>query len=762
MKRFLLLFFIICAVPALLKSQSADELPGDYEQFPRLDYVFNNLQLNLEVNPDARTFAGTATYTITPKTTAAEELILDSRELSVKSVMVAGSEAEFEIEAGKLIIDIPENRRTGSREFEVKIEYETTPEFGVLKTPEGTLFTSTLPFARSHWVPVFDHPRVTFSYVARIMVPEGKTAVSNGFLESESSAENGNKVFNWKSAQKISATDLGIVVGRLSYEEIISGIKPVRVYREDEIISRERKNELTRAASRKLGEVQRQYRMEFPYDGLSLIVLPDHFWETKPYLAGMGYLFTNKGSLENQLNSVVEAQWVGVWQRPEQWSDAAGTVLMQNLIRAERQNEKPNILDFPETSVYPWFNPLKYEKWNGMMAEMNASDKRVIRETVQPLLYRGQGVYGWQDFAKIWYEESGRYKSSVPEFTETEEKPEPVMFDLVFERNSENNRIEVILEPRDEIRNEKLEIPLIIFQAGDQRTETVEILKTGGSQNLDVGSGVQNITVDYDKLDGVDFFEMKDLSFWLHQIRRDPSPERRERAALAMPRFRDDPDIQLALSDYLRQEESTNVRTAMIRALSDIVEGASGTDQVFLTMSRNASGEELVAVVDAFWYYEGNSQVIEVLSRIALSNRNPEAAVTAISVYRHVAGMDRFNELARRILLGSQSPQVKAGLIRELFRSDQMNVAVNTSLDVLEGNFPYAMRAEAFNMLVTHDRKRELRSVMTKLSTDNDPRIRYLVLQHADVLEPNQMNDLLEKRYFSEFDQRVRVIFEDF
>ena len=143
--------------------------------------VIEDLALDLALDFDTRTLAGTATYTLQWKDGSATELALDTRTLAIEQVEgeAAGGwqplqyalDDEDPVFGSRLTVQTPE------RPERVRVTYRTAPEASGLQWLEPSMTEGgELPFmfsqsqaihARS-WVPLQDTPSVRYTYSARI------------------------------------------------------------------------------------------------------------------------------------------------------------------------------------------------------------------------------------------------------------------------------------------------------------------------------------------------------------------------------------------------------------------------------------------------------------------------------------------------------------------------------------------------------------------------------------------------------------------
>ncbi|MFW6347959.1 MAG: HEAT repeat domain-containing protein, partial [Cyclonatronaceae bacterium] len=430
--------------------------------------------------------------------------------------------------------------------------------------------------------------------------------------------------------------------------------------------------------------------------------------------------------------------------------------------------EAITLSDYPEAEGFRYWqrwHPQYRAAWRQTFEELPEFQRQSIRESLQDIARQESGAHRQQDLFERWYAGTGRMFEPVSfrdalgeDGPEEETGSETTIVNLNIELNREASEIQLTVDPQQPPERDSLDVPLTIYTRDGQQEREITVFRTGGEFSVSYEEPPRNVAVNPDKLpDGLSYFELKPLDMWLHQLERDPAPEQREAAALMMPRFRDDPDIQLAMQDFLRTEEDAEVRTAMIRSLSDIVDGASGTQQIFLDMARNAEGEELQAAVDALWPYEGNEDVKQQISRIVRRSENIGAVVSAISVYRQIATEEEFNTLASTILVSSRPALIRAAMLEELHRTDNTELAVGTSMDVAEAtDFPYALRSRALETLARFEHYEELEEIMPSVIADADPRLRYLALQQLSFIGQEARTAFLEQRREREQDPRVR------
>jgi aminopeptidase N len=168
---------------------------------------YDALHYDLELSYDPPTDRLEGVASITAR--ALEDLSsfnLDLQQLDVSAVSVNGRSAALHRDGQELRIT-PHNRLNEHSRFHVSVRYGGVPEtivgspivfgspYGFLHTDDGN-FVGAEPNASSTWFPSNDHPSDKATYVFRITVPEGVTAVANGRLV-WSRTRDGKSTFVW-------------------------------------------------------------------------------------------------------------------------------------------------------------------------------------------------------------------------------------------------------------------------------------------------------------------------------------------------------------------------------------------------------------------------------------------------------------------------------------------------------------------------------------------------------------------------------------
>ena len=154
---------------------------------------------------------------------------LDLRGFTVSSVTVDGRRAQFAQAGQELRID-PARTLDRGRSFTVVVTYagatgqpldNTEAEYGWVSFPDGA-FVANEPDGAPTWYPVNDTTTDKASYDFRITVPEGKTAVANGFLVGQRTKA-GKTTFIWHAPEQMASYLSTASVGDYQLRQYRSG-----------------------------------------------------------------------------------------------------------------------------------------------------------------------------------------------------------------------------------------------------------------------------------------------------------------------------------------------------------------------------------------------------------------------------------------------------------------------------------------------------------------------------------------------------------
>ncbi|MEN5060225.1 M1 family metallopeptidase [Luteimonas sp. TWI1416] len=209
-------------------AEAADRDEHSYAEPDKV--VTEDLALDLALDFDARTIAGTATYTLQWKDPAATELVLDTRALTIDKVEgEAGGQwqplhyalADADATLGsKLTIQAPD------RNARIRVTYTTSPDASGLQwlTPEMTegkklpfMFSQSQQIHARSWVPLQDTPAIRYTYSAHVTSrPDVMVLMS---ADNDPAAQRDGD-YTFKMPQKIPSYLMAIAAGDLVFKPI--------------------------------------------------------------------------------------------------------------------------------------------------------------------------------------------------------------------------------------------------------------------------------------------------------------------------------------------------------------------------------------------------------------------------------------------------------------------------------------------------------------------------------------------------------------
>jgi leukotriene-A4 hydrolase len=193
--------------------------------------VITDLALDLKVDFDTKTIAGTATYTLDWKDKAAKQLVLDSRDLGIDKVEGEAAAGQWQplqyglgkrddILGSKFTIEAP------AQNAHIRVTYRTSPDASGLQWLDAAMTEGKkLPFmfsqsqqihARS-WVPLQDTPSVRYTYSAHVVTRPDVMALMSADND-PNAARDGD--YSFKMPQKIPSYLMAIAAGDLVFKPI--------------------------------------------------------------------------------------------------------------------------------------------------------------------------------------------------------------------------------------------------------------------------------------------------------------------------------------------------------------------------------------------------------------------------------------------------------------------------------------------------------------------------------------------------------------
>ncbi|WP_372905106.1 HEAT repeat domain-containing protein [Rhodohalobacter sp.] len=772
-KKFTLSLFSFISIFAFIQDLSAQS--WDYKAYPVLPFEISHLDAELNIK-DTGSIEGDILYLIKLKDENLDSLVLDSRDIEILSAVINNETKEFYIENHKLVV-LTDGEYERGDEISLRIQYRTTPDFGLYQTAKGTFFTSFLPLTTSHWLPVPDHPRVEFTSEFIFTHPAGKSVVSNGrraSMEIESVSE---ETTSFTSNKTLSPVDINFAMGDL---DLISSTQngfdfqseytsmferrsdhQIHIYTENSDLQTD---QLLQSAVDAYGKLYENLNIGYPFRDLSIIVLDDNFWETKSYGAGIIYLYVNRGDLEAQLKRAMTGVWLGAHFRAEQWSDPDAITALQGWTHN-------SLFDLDYVTVktdepYHVFDGSLSSKWQYNFAEghhekFNGHFERVYNF----LLSESSRVLSWTDLAEEMYEDSGIPYFDKPELDEiTREETSDQVYMAEMSWGEDRQNITVSFDAVADPVNELVTVRVKEYTLLDEKENEITFTGESDSVVLNVSGNTENIVLSISGRDDIRLEVQKPFEFWMHQLRNAEDSERRKEAAVGLAGFSDNPDVQLVLQDQMRNEDNPEVYAELLRTFSAVTKGATGTDQTLIDQLSTGNSEEVrLAAVEGLAYFRGNDSVISRLRSIANQTDNSDIRTAAVRSLNEVTDSERFKIISEDLITQESLLQDVPLILNLLSEKGEKEAAVQYAGTFITDGFPYSIRSKVLDMILETDQSREgWENRLPSLLEDRDPRIRIQSLNAMDRVSSSFRNEWLDRRMTEEYDERVRRALSQF
>ena len=264
--------------PADVKNDSEIEIGKDYHfQSNPEEIVVTHVSLDLTADFDRSVLHGFAELTVDRVQEGVNDLVLDTRDLTINSVTVAGEDIAFEMMptdphlGTALFITLPANAD------KVKVNYETSPGASGVQwlTPEQTsgkqqpfLFTQAQAIHARSFIPLQDTPKARVTYDAVIRTPKELLAVMSAANDPDTERDG---VYEFDMPQRIPSYLIALAIGDLEFKAMG---KRTGVYAESAWLDKAAKE--FEDTENMLIETEKRYG-EYSWGRYDLLILPPSF-----------------------------------------------------------------------------------------------------------------------------------------------------------------------------------------------------------------------------------------------------------------------------------------------------------------------------------------------------------------------------------------------------------------------------------------------------------------------------------------------------
>lgn len=741
----------------------------DYPKYPKLDVELSTLDADIRLEPEENRIEGSVDYDLNTRRAGVDSLVLHAAHMEIEQVRVLDQEVDFQLQNDSLFIPLSDSSES-DEEFSVSVDYNATPGFGLFKNADETMWSSTLPASVRHWLPTIDHPRVTAQSRITYTVPSGTQMIGTGLLTEEDVSDVDHQVYTFESGAPIPISALSFAVGNFDTEDSKSGDKPINLAVEETVPEYD-KAELLAQAREIMEESSEVLGQDYPFEELNIVLLNDHFWETKSWATSTVFLYENAGNLEAQLRRGIYSQWLGVYQREEQWSEAEALNMLQTALHFQITDEDMSLEaeDRPDevpSNLYEVFSSHTWTDWQKNYESLDANWQSTINNSLKDVMEWPAGVYDFDDYAEYWYEQSGQPRFDIPDLEgageQDESESDSIRYRVDYDLNEEDGELTLNFSAEEGMYEELVNLPLI--RVTKNENDTTEVTFTGEEDSVMINLPVLVETVEFDLSDRENLVldEYKPIPFLIYEVRNAETEEQREEAAGKLGFYEDDPDLELAIRDILSQELDPKVEAALLSSLAEITDGDQGTQDVFLSALDSEHDEIKLAALSALQNYPDSDDVLSEVESFASNTEELSMFKDAAKILTGLSDAETFTAFTDEIVQADTAGYKAIYSIRELANMGETDRAVQQAEYYIDPAFEYPVRASALGILIQHDESAEEWQERTDdLLTDLDPRIRYQAVRGLRNIDDLNYQELLAGHREDEYDQRVFLMMEE-
>ena len=759
--------FIFCSLSVFsLKAQS-----WDYEKYPAFDIEITHLDADIRIQENGM-IEGDLLYNARVMGHQTDEIRFDAARVSIQSITVNDVQKEHRFDDHQLIIELEDGVVRGDV-IQIRIIYDAVPSFGLHRNELGTTFTSLLPKTNRHWLPVIDHPRAEFTTEIQFTHPTGYTITASGTRGESELLNIDEETVTFSSATAIPATAISWALG--NFQQTIStadsdqGLQGVefntfRRFRDENSVNISFYSEsdddistITESAINAYLDLSEYFGESTPLSDIHIVVLNDDFWETKHYGAGIIFVYSSLGNVEDQVKRGMLSQWFGIQVREVQWSDADAILAAQ----AHTANKLFNlhISEGDVTGTYDHFGSVNFSRWlNFFYQQQSESFTHDLSYVMDQGLLQNEKLLSWNTLSEKIYAVTGQpyFKGFLPEAIQSEPESE-YLYRATFEWEEGEPTTQIRFEAVQDVVDEL--VTVIATEETFTGERTHEMTFSGQSETvvINVSTGIENLKFTVLDRDDVELIEEKPYLFWLYQLRSNDDVSRRLAAASAISEITENPDLQLALNDILQTESNPEVYAEIIRSIGKLTRGASGTDERFIQNSSvNQHRYVQLAAVEALAFYEGNQRVIGRLRTVINQTEYSDVRRAAIYSLFEVSEAAEFRTAVQSFVTRENNLNEVPLLLELLGEKGEREAAVELAETFLAPEFSYFTRKGVLDLMLRFDEApANWNERLPDLLADFDPRIRYRAADALQKLNSQQRNRIVSERIDDEFDERV-------
>jgi HEAT repeat protein len=730
----------------------------DYSPHPVLNYKFTQAVVNLRLNPHNISLKGSVLYDVTPNINGADTLVLDAPQIKIDSVRSKGRSLNYRSKDGHLYIAVTNAAQRG-KQYQVKIYYRAKPSFGLLKSSEGTVWTSMLPRSTRHWLPVKDNPRVEMKVTLSLRFPSDYKVFASGISKAQQMYPDSTKKITFETGRPIPITTLAFGVGHFH---------GINSFAEPNSIAPGKQPKLVRKTKQIIHKISNVTGMDYPYQRLSLVILNDHHWEEKSYGASTIFLYKNEGNWINQLRRGLIAQWFGVYKHSPRWGESKPIKFLQAVLYYQLVDSAALLktgVDRPKLrvpTIYSQYSPENWNFWQEYVLHHSAT-KNIAIELMQQLFKQGNDTITPENFQDAWYQVSGQPRLKLPSYKTNSTiavniaadtlKSDTVRYRVNFKLNQLRDTLQLSFKAQKGILPHPVKLAAVIIADSSKQQRQINLADTMETVSLALPAGTQNVRLQAPDSIPLALVEFKPISYSLYQLHHAKSARARVKAARQLGAHTKDTDLQLAVITALKNNQNPKVQAALLQAYGKLTHGAAGTQQRFIRALKSKNKEVQLAAIKELKNYKGPA-VTKQLQTLLQNKTDSTLAVRALGMYLQRADSTTALNFVNTLVQQDTSGVRAIAAVGALAKRGLTKRAIKYANFYVKPFYAYPVRKEALKILVAYDDSaKSWQKRLPKLINALDPRIRFLTIKNLGRIPGANKDSLLTMH--QEYDARV-------